>query len=61
MDFILTRIKAVAGAAAGLISVGVMVWADKSISLDEINMIWLAVVPILVGLGVYAAPRNQQS
>lgn len=61
MDFILNKIKAVAGAVAGFVAIALMVWADKSVSLDEINTLWLALVPILVGFGVYAAPKNKES
>lgn len=61
MYIIANKIKAVAGAVSGLIGVIVLVWADKSVSLDEVNLLWLAFVPVLVGLGVYASPPNEKS
>lgn len=61
MYIIANKIKAVAGALSGLVGVIVMVWGDKSVSLDEVNLIWLALIPVLAGLGVYISPPNQVS
>jgi len=59
MSKVLAVAKAVAAAVVSLIGVAVFVWADKSVSLDEMNALWLAFVPVLTALGVYAAPKNQ--
>lgn len=52
-------VKALAAAVVSFAGVCVLVWADKSVSLDEINAVWLAFVPILTALGVAVAPKNQ--
>lgn len=52
-------VKAVAAALASFVSLVIVVWADKSISLDEMNALWLALVPALTAVGVIAAPKNQ--
>jgi len=59
MSSALAYVKAVAAAVVSLIGVAIFVWADKSVSLDEMNALWLAFVPVLTALGVYAAPKNQ--
>jgi len=59
MSNALAYVKAVAAAVVSLIGVAIFVWADKSVSLDEMNALWLAFVPVLTALGVYAAPKNQ--
>jgi hypothetical protein len=53
-------VKALAAAVVSFLAVIVVVWADKSISLDEMNTLWLAFVPVLTAIGVAAAPKNQQ-
>jgi hypothetical protein len=59
MSNILRVAKAVAAALLSFAGVCVFVWADKSVSLDEMNALWLAFVPVLTALGVYVAPKNQ--
>lgn len=59
MAKVMNVIKALAAAVASFVGVAIFVWADKSVSLDEMNALWLAFVPILTGLGVYSAPKNQ--
>lgn len=58
MASIMRVAKAVAAAVASFVALALVVWADKSISLDEMNALWLAFVPILTALGVYASPPN---
>jgi hypothetical protein len=58
MEKVLGALKAVVGAVLAFAAVAAMVWADKSISLDEMNQLWLALIPVLVALGVYGT-RNK--
>lgn len=56
---ILNKIKAFAGLVSAFVGVVIAVVADDSISLDEINVLWVAAIPILTFIGVYASPKNQ--
>jgi hypothetical protein len=58
MDWVTNKIKAVAAAVASFVAVVLWVWTDKAVSLDELNALWLALVPVLTALGVYASPPN---
>lgn len=58
MNKILEYAKAVVAAVGGLVTVVVVAWADKAISVDEIELIVAAIGVVFTALGV-AKVENQ--
>jgi hypothetical protein len=59
LDKILRYSKALAAAGASFFVTLGLVWQDRAISLDELNVLKAAAVAFLVAVGVAVSPKNR--